>query len=80
MYGNVAAHAWSPPNFPHSEEEANGRNTSLLIANFQGFSQPTDTPAIERHWLAIDALASALLRHNWRKLLGFWRNTRLKQF
>jgi hypothetical protein len=21
MYGNVAAHAWSPPNFPHSEEE-----------------------------------------------------------
>jgi len=19
MYGNVAAHAWSPPNFPHSE-------------------------------------------------------------
>jgi hypothetical protein len=22
MYGNVAAHAWSPPNFHHSEEAA----------------------------------------------------------
>jgi hypothetical protein len=22
MYGNVAPHAWSPPNFPHSEEKA----------------------------------------------------------
>jgi hypothetical protein len=22
MYGNVAAHAWSPPNFPHSETTA----------------------------------------------------------
>jgi hypothetical protein len=21
MYENVAPHAWSPPNFPHSEEE-----------------------------------------------------------
>jgi hypothetical protein len=21
MYGNVAPHAWSPPNFPHSDEE-----------------------------------------------------------
>jgi hypothetical protein len=22
MYGHVAAHVWSPPNFPHSEDEA----------------------------------------------------------
>jgi hypothetical protein len=25
-YGHVAAHVWSPPSFPHSEEEANGGN------------------------------------------------------
>src|SRR5216683_4627448 len=27
MYTNVAAHAWSPPNFPHSEITAKGRRS-----------------------------------------------------
>ena len=26
MYGHVAAHVWSPPKFPHSEEEAKSGN------------------------------------------------------
>jgi hypothetical protein len=26
MYDKFAPHAWSPPNFPHSEEEANSGN------------------------------------------------------
>ena len=25
MYENVAAHAWSPPNFPHTDKEAKAR-------------------------------------------------------
>src|SRR5208282_2866610 len=28
MYDNVATHAWSPPNFPHSEEEAKATTAS----------------------------------------------------
>jgi hypothetical protein len=31
MYGNVAAHVWSPPNFPHSEEEAKGGKCGGLV-------------------------------------------------
>ena len=27
MYGNVAAHAWNPPNFPHSEITAKVRRS-----------------------------------------------------
>ena len=33
MYDNVAPHAWSPPNFPHSDKEAkaNGLATRVVI-------------------------------------------------
>ncbi len=37
MYENVAAHAWSPPNFPHSEITAKVRHPFLLLDKHQPF-------------------------------------------
>ncbi len=34
MYGNVALHAWSPPNFPHSEKQAKVTRASSAASNF----------------------------------------------
>jgi hypothetical protein len=31
MYGNVCGHVWSPPNFPHSEEEAKSGKCGGLV-------------------------------------------------
>src|SRR5258708_9061167 len=34
MYGHVAPHAWSPPNFPHSEERAKCFTPEMLSYSF----------------------------------------------
>jgi hypothetical protein len=31
MYGNVCVHVWSPPNFPHNEEEAKSGKCGGLV-------------------------------------------------
>jgi hypothetical protein len=49
MYGNVAPHAWSPPNFPHSDKEAKAnyvsRNGTLRWRTFhEDHGMPAVTP------------------------------------